>query len=159
MIGDTHLPRGARSLPEECLRRLRDAELILHTGDHSSAESLEALRALGPPVEAVYGNADEPAVRDSLPETLVIEVGGARLGMTHVPGPRNGREERLRARFPGCDAIVYGHTHMPQVESVAGVWFLNPGSPTERRRSPAWTMLELRIANGDVRPELIRLSR
>ena len=159
VIGDTHLPRGPRSLPEDCLRRLREAELILHTGDHSSVESLEALRALGPPVQAVYGNADEPALRDSLPETLVVERGGARLGMTHVPGPRDGREERLRARFPGCDAILYGHTHVPQVERLAGVWFLNPGSPTERRSSPSWTMLELRIADGEIRPALVQLSK
>ena len=159
VIGDTHLPRGSRSLPEDCLRRLRDAELILHTGDHSSVESLETLRALGPPVQAVYGNADEPAVRELLPNELVADVGGVRIGMTHVPGPREGREERLRAHFPGCDAVLYGHTHVPQVERVAGVWILNPGSPTERRSAPTWTMLELRIEGGEIQPDLIHLSR
>jgi putative phosphoesterase len=158
VIGDTHLPRGTRSLPEDCVRRLRAAGLILHTGDHSSVESLEALRALGPPVQAVYGNADEPALRESLPKELVVDVPGARIGMTHVPGPRVGREERLRARFPGCDAVVYGHTHVPQAEQVDGVWILNPGSPTERRSSPDWTMLELRIAAGKIEPELVRLE-
>jgi uncharacterized protein len=159
VIGDTHLPRGSRSLPDDCLRRLRQAELILHTGDHSSVASLEALRSLGPPVQAVHGNADEPELRESLPEELVVELGGARIGMTHVPGPREGREERLRARFPGCDAVLYGHTHVPQVERVAGVWILNPGSPTERRSAPAWTMLELRIEGGEIQPDLIHLSR
>jgi putative phosphoesterase len=77
--------------------------------------------------------------------------------MTHVPGPRAGREERLRARFPGCDAIVYGHTHVPQVERVGGVWVLNPGSPTERRSSPVRTMLELRV-DGGIEPVLVRLA-
>lgn len=158
-IGDTHLPRGSRSLPEDCVRRLRDAELILHTGDHSSVESLEALRALGPTVQAVFGNADEPALRESLPAELVVDWNGSRIGMTHEPGPRAGREERLRARFPGCDAILYGHTHVPQVERVGGVWFLNPGSPTERRSAPSWTMLELRIASGEIQPALVQLAR
>jgi uncharacterized protein len=158
-IGDTHLPRGSRSLPEDCVRRLREAELILHTGDHSSVESLEALRALGPPVQVVHGNADEPALRESLPNELVADAGGVRIAMTHVPGPREGREERLRARFPGCDAVLYGHTHVPQVERVAGIWILNPGSPTERRSAPTWTMLELRIADGEIHPDLIHLSR
>jgi uncharacterized protein len=158
VIGDTHLPRGSRSLPEDCVRRLRDAELILHTGDHSSVESFEALRALGPPVQAVHGNADEPDLRDLLPAELIVELSGARIGMTHVPGPREGREARLRARFPGCDAVFYGHTHVPQVERVAGVWILNPGSPTERRSSPTWTMLELRITGGEIEPALIHLS-
>ena len=158
VLGDTHLPRGSRTLPEECVRRLRVAELVLHTGDHSTVASLEELRALGPPVEAVFGNADEPALRELLPKELVVEAGGARIGVTHVPGPRAGREERLRARFPGCDAVLYGHTHVPQVEQHGGVWILNPGSPTERRRSPAWTMLELRIAAGALEPSLIVLS-
>ena len=157
VIGDTHLPRGSRSLPADCLRRLREAELILHTGDHSSVESLESLRALGPPVQAVHGNADEPALRESLPAELVAELDGVRIAMTHVPGPREGREERLRGRFPGCDAVLYGHTHVPQVERVGGVWILNPGSPTERRSSPTWTMLELRIADDEIQPDLIHL--
>jgi putative phosphoesterase len=158
LIGDTHLPRGSRSLPEDCVRRLRAADLILHTGDHSSVDSLEALRAIGPPVHAVCGNADEPALRASLPKELIAEVEGLRIGMTHVPGPRDGREERLRARFPGCDAVAYGHTHVPQVEQLGGVWILNPGSPTERRSSPTWTMLELRIAGRAIEPELVHLS-
>lgn len=68
-----------------------------------------------------------------------------------------GREERLRLRFTGCDAVVYGHTHVPQVDRHEGVWSLNPGSPTERRRSPAWTMLELDVGDGGVTPDLIEL--
>lgn len=157
VVGDTHLPRGSRALPDECVRRLRAADLILHTGDHSSVASLEELRSLGPPVEAVYGNADEPALRAQLPKELVVEPGGVRIGMTHVPGPRLGREQRLRVRFPGCAAVVYGHTHVPQVDLDDGVWILNPGSPTERRSHPAWTMLELRIRDGGLEPSLIEL--
>ncbi len=157
VIADTHLPRGSRALPEECVRRLGGADLILHAGDHSSLASLEALRALGPPVHAVHGNADEPALRKLLPKELVVEAAGARLGITHVPGPRAGREERLAARFPGCDAVVYGHTHVPQAERHGGVWILNPGSPTERRSSPARTMLLLRVEAGALEPELVEL--
>jgi hypothetical protein len=157
VLGDTHLPRGSRTLPDECVRRLRAADLILHTGDHSSLESLEQLRSFGPPVHAVHGNADEPVLHELLPAELVVEVGRARIGMAHVPGPRAGREERLRARFPDCDAIVYGHTHVPQVERVGGVWVLNPGSPTERRSSPVRTMLELRV-DGGIEPVLVRLA-
>lgn len=158
VLGDTHLPRGSRALPEECLRRLRAADLILHTGDHTSVAALEALRALGPPVAAVHGNADEPALRTDLPEELVLDLGGAQVGMRHAPGPVAGREARLRGRFPGCDAIVYGHTHMPQAERHDGVWILNPGSPTERRSSPSWTMLELRLEHASLEPLLVQLG-
>ena len=58
-------------------------------------------------------------------------------------------------RFPGCDAVLYGHTHLPEVERHGGVWILNPGSPTERRRAPAHTMLVLEIEAGEIRPELV----
>jgi hypothetical protein len=132
-------------LPPECVRRLAAADLILHTGDHSSVASLRELRALGPPVETVRGNADEPALRATLPEEAVVDAGGVRIGLVHEAGPRVGREERLLTRFPGCAAVVYGHTHLPQADRHAGVWILNPGSPTERRRAPARTMLELQV--------------
>jgi uncharacterized protein len=118
---------------------------------------LEELRALGP-IEAVYGNMDEPALRESLPKERVVEVGGARLGVVHVPGPAAGRKARLAARFPGCGAVIYGHTHIPQVERVGGVWILNPGSPTERRRGPVHSMLVLEVEGAEIRPQLVTLS-
>ncbi|HEY5057769.1 MAG TPA: metallophosphoesterase family protein [Gaiellaceae bacterium] len=157
-ISDTHLPQGTRRLSGPCLERLRAADLILHGGDLSALALLEELRALGPPVHAVHGNADEPALREVLPKELVVEFEGARIGMAHVPGPAAGREERLVRRFPGCDAVVYGHTHVPQVARQAGVWILNPGSPTDRRRAPTHTMLVLAIEAGKIRPELVDLG-
>jgi uncharacterized protein len=100
---------------------------------------------------------DDDALRDSLPKEAVVEAGGAKFGMVHIPGPAYGREARLAARFPGCDAVVYGHTHIAQVELVEGVWILNPGSPTERRRAPERTMLVLEVDGGKIRPELVAL--
>jgi putative phosphoesterase len=152
------MPRGARQLPEACVERLRTADLILHAGDFTGAGLLDELRRYGPPVEGVYGNMDEPALKSLLPRERVVEAGGARIGMVHIPGPRAGREARLLARFPGCHAIVYGHTHVPEVELVEGVWILNPGSPTERRSSPERTMLELVVKGRKVAPTLVSLG-
>ena len=136
---------------------LRGADLILHAGDLSAVSALEELRALGPPVHAVLGNADEPALRAALPRELVVEAGEARIGMVHIPGPAAGREERLVRRFPGCDAVVFGHTHLPLVERHGRVWLLNPGSPTERRRGPARSFLLLRVTGRRIRPRLVEL--
>jgi hypothetical protein len=61
-------------------------------------------------------------------------------------------------RFPRCDAVLYGHTHLPVVERHGDVWLLNPGSPTERRRGPFHSMLLLEIEAGEIRPELVRLT-
>jgi putative phosphoesterase len=153
------MPRGTRRLPRECLRRLEGAELILHAGDFVGIAVLESLRELAP-VEAVFGNMDAPEVVSALPERRVVEIDGARVGMVHVAGPGVGRGERLAAAFPGCDAVVYGHTHVPEVSRVAETWILNPGSPTERRSSPAHSMLMLDVEpeSAQLRPELVTLS-
>jgi putative phosphoesterase len=157
VIADTHLPRGARRISEACLARLRAADVILHAGDVVAEPVLDELEELGPPVHAVHGNMDDAALHERLPPTLVVEVEEARIGMTHDPGPAAGREERLARRFPGCGAVVYGHTHEPHVSLAGHVWILNPGSPTERRRAPAHTMLVLEVAGDRIQPELIEL--
>jgi uncharacterized protein len=130
---------------------------VLHAGDFVSVEFLDELRALGPPLEGVCGNMDEPALKEALPKERVVEAGEVRIGLVHDAGPRAGREARLAARFEDCDAVVYGHTHVPQVERFERLWVLNPGSPTDRRRQPVHTMLVLRIRGPRITPELVTL--
>ena len=145
-------------LPSRCVELCRAADLILHAGDLVSVAFLRDLRALGPPVEAVCGNVDEPTLQATLPLERVVEVAAARIGMVHIPGPAAGRAGRLRERFAGCDAVVYGHTHVPEATRDDGVWILNPGSPTERRRAPTRAMLVLEVEAGELRPTLVDLS-
>ena len=154
IVSDTHIPRGRRTLPPACVERLRAADLVLHAGDLTSVAFLEELHALGPPVEAVVGNVDEPALHELLPVERVVDVGEARIGMVHVGGAAAGRPERLVARFPGCAAVVYGHSHLPEVTLHRGVWILNPGSPTERRRAPFPSLIELTVAGTELTPVL-----
>jgi predicted phosphodiesterase len=87
-----------------------------------------------------------------------VEAGAVRIGMVHIPGPRSGRANRLAGWFPGCAAVVYGHTHVPEVARNGDAWILNPGSPTERRSAPARSMLELAVAGGELVPELVQFS-
>lgn len=137
IVGDTHMPKGTRELPDACIQALEHAELIIHTGDFSAASVLAMLEALGPPVIAVHGNVDELALIERLPETAEFEHVGARFGLIHDAGPRNGRLERMRRRFPDADAVLFGHSHLPLHETAPhGFQIFNPGSPTERRRAP-----------------------
>ena len=136
---------------------VRAADLVIHAGDFTSAAFLEELRSLGPPVTAVHGNADEPALRSLLPETVVVELESVRVGVVHIPGPAAGRGARLAARFPGCDAVVFGHTHLPVVERAGSLWLLNPGSPTERRRGPFRSFLRLHVAGRRIAPDLVEI--
>lgn len=144
IISDTHLPRGARRLPDACLEQLRHADLIIHAGDLVTVGVLEAIEALGPPVHAVAGNVDDAAVHARLPAERVVEVGAVRIAVLHDSGAAAGRLARMRRRFGDCDAVVFGHSHVPFHETVveAGHAFqlFNPGSPTDRRRQPHHTM-------------------
>jgi putative phosphoesterase len=140
IISDTHLPRGHRALPPACLDHLRAADLILHAGDLMELSVLQELEALGPPVYAVRGNVDSAELQARLPLTRIVEAGGARIAMIHDAGPAPGRLGRLRRRFPDAQAAVFGHSHIPLLESAQGFTIFNPGSPTERRRSPRHTM-------------------
>jgi uncharacterized protein len=130
---------------------------VLHGGDFVTSAFLDELRAIGPPVEGVAGNMDEPALKESLPKQQVVEVAGLRIGMVHDAGPRVRREARLAARFEDCAAVVYGHTHAPQVERFQHLWVLNPGSPTEKRAAPVHSMIVLTVSRNRITPELVTL--
>jgi putative phosphoesterase len=158
IVSDTHLPRGSRSLPAECVERLRAADGILHAGDFMELSVLESLRSLGPPVWAVRGNVDSAELQARLPLTRVVSVGGAKIAMIHDSGPAGGRLERMRRRFPDADAVVFGHSHLPLLESSGGFTIFNPGSPTERRRAPVHTMGEAVVEDGRVTFSLIELA-
>jgi putative phosphoesterase len=158
IISDTHMPKGSRALPAECLERLRAADAILHAGDLVALEVLELLESLGPPVHAVHGNVDEPEVRIRLPAVRVVEAEGARILMTHDGGPAAGRLARLRRRYPDADAVVFGHSHLPLHEHAEGFHVFNPGSPTERRRAPRHTMGIANARDGRLEFELVELD-
>ena len=158
IISDTHMPRRARALPQECVRRLREADAILHAGDLIELSVLAELEQLGPPVHAVRGNVDSAELQARLPLTRIVEAGGARVAMIHDAGPAQGRLSRMRRRFPDAHAVVFGHSHLPLLEQGDGFAIFNPGSPTERRRAPRHTMGVATAERGAVRFELVSLD-
>ena len=159
IVSDTHLPRGGRRLPAECVERISGADLLLHAGDFSTLAVLRELEAIGPPLVGVHGNVDSPELRELLPEERVVDVGGVRIALRHDAGPRRGRLERMCRRFgERADAVVFGHSHLPLEERAAdGFQIFNPGSPTERRRAPEHTMGMARLTGVGIRFELITL--
>lgn len=143
-LSDTHLRRTG-GLPDWCLRRLESADLIVHAGDLVAGTLLEELEKLAP-VAAVRGNMDEISLREKLPKRRIAEIGGARIGVVHDPGPALGRVSRLERAFLDCDAVVFGHTHMPEIKRLGRRIILNPGSPTAPRSALGATMVELMVS-------------
>jgi uncharacterized protein len=143
------MPKGGRALPERCVELLRGADAAFHAGDFFAVETLREVNAICPgPVHAVYGNIDEAELRGLLPETLEVDIDGARVAMLHDAGPSKGRLGRMRRRFPNADAVVFGHSHLPLHDEEDGFQIFNPGSPTERRRAPRHSMGVLRVESG-----------
>jgi uncharacterized protein len=158
VISDTHLPRGNRALPDACVERMRAADLIIHAGDFVEAAVVHELEGLGPPLAGVHGNIDSQEVCRLLPEARLLEADGVRIAVVHDGGPAAGRLERLRARFPEADAVVFGHSHVPLHEERDGFQIFNPGSPTDKRRQARHTMGIATVANGRLRFELVALD-
>jgi putative phosphoesterase len=152
------MPRGDRALPPACLERLRAADAILHAGDLMELSVLEDLQQLGPPVHAVRGNVDSAQLQARLPLTRIVDAAGAKIALIHDAGPATGRLQRMRDRFPEAQAVVFGHSHIPLHEEREGFSIFNPGSPTERRRSPRHTMGLATVHHARVTFELIYLS-
>ncbi len=154
IIADTHIPRRARALPEGLLPHLGRADHLLHAGDLMDPALLEELAAYAP-VRAVRGNLDPPDL--DLPESLEFELGGVRVAMIHDSGRKQGRQTRLRRRFPDARIVVFGHSHIPFLEDENGFMLLNPGSPTDKRRQPRHTFALLRAEEGQAQAEILPL--
>ena len=85
---------------------LRDKAAYFYApGDIATREVLDDLRECNQRIEAVYGNVDTAELQRSLPESREIEAEGARIAVVHDAGPRTGRLQRMRKRFPDADAL------------------------------------------------------
>jgi len=156
VVADTHLPRFGRSLPPALVAGLHGVDLVLHLGDLTDPFALDLLAQIAP-VEAVAGNNDAADVVQRLGTRRVVEVGGARIGMTHGHLGR-GRTTRDRAvsQFDAdeLDVLAFGHSHIPLLERVGRTWHLNPGSPTDKRRQAEFSFALLTVGDGEVAAEL-----
>ena len=148
LLADTHVPTRAKDLPPPVWAAIEGADVVVHAGDWVSPDLLDLFEARSARLVAVHGNNDGPELRARLPEVARADVAGVSLAVVHDSGPRQRREERMAALFPGTDVLVFGHSHIPwDTTAHTGLRLLNPGSPTDRRRQPAKTFLTARVAD------------
>jgi putative phosphoesterase len=149
ITADTHLPKRARDLPEQLWLAVDTADVVIHAGDWVDVSLLDALEPRATRLIGVYGNNDGPPLRARLPEIARAELDGLRLAVVHETGSAQGREQRCDVRFPECDVLVFGHSHIPwDTTTPGGLRLLNPGSPTDRRRQPYATYLTATVTGG-----------
>jgi putative phosphoesterase len=157
VTSDTHVPDFARALPPALRRAATRADLILHAGDATTASVLAELTGYAP-LRVALGNNDreDVAAFGATPE-VSLRVEELAVAMVHDAGPRAGRERRLRRRFPDAGLVVFGHSHIPMVTELAGQRFLNPGSPTWKRRQPRPTYATVTIDGQRARIRIVEL--
>ncbi len=130
VIGDTHIPRRAASLPKQVSEFIESQsyDFVVCTGDLTGEEVLNYLKGLGERLSVVRGNMDHL----NLPEYEILELDEIVAGVIHGDQvyPRGNREQLIKvARKLGVDVLISGHTHSPDVY-LKGVLLLNPGSAT-----------------------------
>jgi uncharacterized protein len=157
VIADTHIPGRARDLPPTAWRIIDSADAVIHAGDVITPWLLERLRARSSRVHAVLGNNDLP-LRSVLPEELHLHLDGVAVAVVHESGASEGRRARMRKRFPHARVVIFGHSHTPVCDDDGVLLLLNPGSPTDRRRQPHFTMATLECSDGRCTAQLVDLG-
>jgi uncharacterized protein len=155
IVSDTHLPKRARALPAQVWEAVEAADAVVHAGDWVDEATLDEFQRRSRRLIACYGNNDGPELRRRLPEVARAEFDGVRLAVVHETGSAQGREQRMDARYPDVDVLVFGHSHIPwDTVTPAGLRLLNPGSPTDRRRQPYCSYMTAVVENGTIEAEL-----
>jgi uncharacterized protein len=157
ILSDTHLVGPDARLGEILARHFSDVDLIIHAGDMVNLSVLDVFVGLEKEVVAVSGNMDGPEVRTSFPTQRIIQVDQMSIGIIHGWGAPLGIRQRVLNAFERVDAIIYGHTHEGFSGSESGIFFFNPGSPTDSRFTRQRSVGILSVAGHSIEGEIITL--
>ena len=148
---------GAEAL-ELAARLTPDVALVDIELDEEDGIELSHELASHAPVHVAMGNNDRPTVAElGALDEVSLDLEGIRLAMVHDAGPRDGRDRRMRRRFPEADLVVFGHSHIPLDVRDGAVHLFNPGSPTWKRRQPRPTFGWIEIEGADIRSRIVEL--
>lgn len=146
VISDTHMPRRAQVLPQQVVKSIQKTDAIIHAGDYTSVEILNYLESMGH-FAGVAGNNDGPEILIRLGRRKIIEINGYKMGIMHGEGFHSTTVNRVKQAFAKdkVDIVIFGHSHVPFKQYENGVLYFNPGSPTDRRRSPKFSFGEITL--------------
>jgi uncharacterized protein len=142
VISDTH-----GLLRPEAERRLAGVDHIIHAGDIGRPEILDALRRIAP-VTAIRGNVDGGQWASEYADTKLVRLAGKSVYVLH-----DLKTLHIDSRA-GIDVIVSGHSHVPKIQRIDCILYLNPGSAGPRRFKLPITLATLEITPAGLRPEI-----
>lgn len=156
VLSDTHITEPDKAFMTLIERHLKDSDMIVHAGDMVTLSVLDPFLAMGKEVIAVCGNMDHADVQGAYPASRTIMVEDIRIGIIHGWGSPNGIRSRIKESFT-CDPgmIIYGHTHQAFSGEEHGIFFFNPGSPTDSRFTTSRSVGIITIDKHSIRGEII----
>ena len=121
LISDTH-----GRFRDSLIPFLNSCTNVIHAGDIADEGLLTELQAFAP-ISAVLGNNDRWL---DLPETRVHQIGRLKIAVVHDLGtpesPRLRISQVIARETPRL--VVHGHTHIPDIQEISGIVYVNPGS-------------------------------
>lgn len=155
VISDTHIPIFAAKLPKRVYDCFKGCDLIIHVGDAVEMSVINELKKIAE-TKAVCGNMDSAEIKKNMPDKLLLEVAGKKIGVMHGRGPGFNVMQLAGKVFKGkADIVIFGHSHVPCNEKKDGVLFFNPGSATDRACPHKCSFGMIEITGDDVKAEII----
>jgi uncharacterized protein len=143
IISDTH-----GLLRPEAEGRLAGVDHIVHGGDIGRSDVIAALRRIAP-VTAIRGNVDTGDWAREYADTELLRLADRTIFVVH-----DLKTLRIDPVALGIDVIVSGHSHVPKIDTVGGVLYLNPGSAGRRRFGLPITLATLDVTPDGLRPAI-----
>ena len=137
VLADTHMPKGARRLPERCVELIEASEALIHAGDFIAMSTLAELQG------ADLGDPRRPRKcrRAEVATSTAGRAGGGDRRAHGRPHPRcrpcQGPARAPASPFPDADAVIFGHSHLPLHESKSQLSDLQPRQPDRAPSSAA----------------------
>ncbi len=147
IISDTH-----GLIRKSVVKAFNDVDLIVHAGDIEKPDVLETLQTIAT-VHPVRGNVDGGKWTKNLPNTEVVQVGQVYLYVLHDLNTLD-----LDPAAAGFNVVIYGHSHIPNIEESDGIIFLNPGSAGPRRFDYPISIAFLYINGSSIETEIVELK-
>jgi putative phosphoesterase len=136
VISDTHIPDRSQSIPAPVIKAIKEADMVVHAGDFTSANVYHQIKTLKP-CKAVLGNIDEAELTGLLAAKEVFWCQKFKTGLIHGTGKYDMVLDNVRRQFDETFALViYGHAHAASCDKIGKTIYFNPGSPTDKIFAP-----------------------
>lgn len=140
-------------MDDRILLHLRECDEIWHAGDIGNMDVMLPLQGLAV-LRAVHGNIDGGDLRKIFPETLIFEIEGLTILITHIAGRPGKYPAKVNSALNSSSAnmLVCGHSHICMVHKnpQTGFIHINPGAVGRHGFHKVRTLIRLSIDKGQV---------